>query len=82
MRYTVGWASLYSTNRVTSDGIEAFDVKLGNFQAEGQIINQVYKRIAYEYIIGTAPSGRHGDDRPRIRTRPSTLSTGQVRSAN
>ena len=41
-------------NRVTSDGIRAFDVVLGDFQAVGQIIDQVYKRIAYESIIGTA----------------------------
>ena len=45
-------------NRVTSDGIGAFDVELGDFQAVGQIIDQaqVYKRIAYGYesIIGTA----------------------------
>ena len=30
-------------NRVTSDGIGAFDVELGDFQAVGQIIDQVYK---------------------------------------
>ena len=44
-------------NRVISDGIGAFDVELGDFQAVGQIIDQVYKRIAYESldesIIGT-----------------------------
>ena len=34
--------------------IGAFDVDLGDFQAVGQIIDQVYKRIAYESIIGTA----------------------------
>ena len=49
-------------NRVTSDGIGAFDVELGDFQAVGQIIDQVYKRMAYESIIGTShhwngPSG-------------------------
>ena len=41
-------------NRVVSDGIGAFDVELGDFQAAGQIIDQVYTRIAYESIIGTA----------------------------
>ena len=41
-------------NRVISDGIGAFCVELGDFQAVGQIIDQVYKRIAYESIIGTA----------------------------
>ena len=43
-------------NRVTSDGIGAFDAELGDFQAAGQIIDQVYKRIACESeaIIGTA----------------------------
>ena len=30
------------------------DVELGDFQAVGQIIDQVYKRIAYASIIGTA----------------------------
>ena len=37
-------------NRVVSDGIGAFDAELGSFQAAGQIINQVYQRIAYEAI--------------------------------
>ena len=41
-------------NRVTSDGIRAFDVELGDFQAVGQIIDRVYKSIVYESIIGTA----------------------------
>jgi len=41
-------------NRATSDGIGAFDVELGDFQAVEQIIDQVYKRIAYGSIIGTA----------------------------
>ena len=34
-------------NRVMPDGIGAFDVELGNFQTVGQIIDQMYKRIAY-----------------------------------
>ena len=51
-------------NRVVSDGIGAFDVGLGDFQAAGQIIDQVYKMIAYEFIIGTAPSGHRGADKP------------------
>ena len=38
-------------NRVVSNGIGAFNVELGDFQAAGQIIDQVYKRIAYESII-------------------------------
>ena len=37
-------------NRVVSDGIGAYDAELGTFQAAGQIINQVYQRIAYESI--------------------------------
>ena len=56
-------------NRVTSDGIGAFDVELGDFQAVGQIIDQVYKRIAYESIIGTARTGGvlTGQRLPRFR---------------
>ena len=70
-------------NRVTSDGIGAFDVELGDVQAVGQIIDQVYKRIAYESIIGTARAAIAAITNHRgIRTRPSTLSTGQGRSAN
>ena len=48
--------------RVPGSDIRAFDV--GDFQAVGQIINQVYKRIAYESIIETGPpaSGHRGDD--------------------
>ena len=47
--------NIAAANRVTSDGIGAyFDVELGDCQAVGQIIDQVYKRIAYESIIGTA----------------------------
>ena len=70
-------------NRVTSDGIGAFDVELGDFQAVGQIIDQVYKRIAYESIIGTARAAIAAMTNHRgIRTRPSTLSTGQGRLAN
>ena len=47
-------------NRVTSDGIGTFDVGLGDVQAAGQIIDQVYKRIvdAYEFIFGTARAAR------------------------
>jgi hypothetical protein len=70
-------------DRVTSDGIGAFDVELGDFQAVGQIIDQVYKRIAYESIIGTARAAIAAMTNHRgIRTRPSTLSIGQGRSAN
>ena len=70
-------------NRVTSEGIGAFDVELGEFQAVGQIIGQVYKRIAYESIIGTARAAIAAMTNHRgIRTRPSTLSIGQGRSAN
>jgi len=70
-------------NRVTSDGIGAFDVELRDFQAVGQIIDQVYKRIAYESIIGTARAPIAAMTKRRgIRTRPSTLSTGLGRSAN
>ena len=60
-------------NRVTSDGIGAFDVELGDFQAVGQIIDQVYKRIAYESldesIIGTCNLSLEPPDQPR---RPSS----------
>ena len=38
-----------------SDGIGAFDAELGNFQAAGQIINQVYQRITYEASDIMAP---------------------------
>ena len=72
-------------NRVTSDGIGAFDVELGDCQAVGQIIDQaqVYKRIAYESIIGTARAAIAAMTNHRgIRTRPSTLSIGQGRTAN
>ena len=70
-------------DRVTSDGIGAFNVELGDFQAVGQIIDQVYKRIAYESIIGTARAAIAAMINHRgIRTRPSTLSTGQGQSAN
>ena len=49
----------------------------------GQIIDQVYKRIAYESIIGTARAAIAAMTNHRgIRTRPSTLSIGQGRSAN
>ena len=41
-------------NRVVSDGIGAYDAELGTFQAAGQIINQVYQRVAYESIRGAA----------------------------
>ena len=58
-------------NRVTSDGIEAFDVELGDFQAVGQIIDQVHKRIAYESIIGTA---RAAIERGGLFSRRGTLS--------
>ena len=65
-------------NRVTSDGIGAFDVELGDFQAVG-----TWSRIAYESIIGTARAAIAAMTNHRgIRTRPSTLSTGQGRSAN
>ena len=60
--------------RVTSDGIGAFDVELGDFQAAGQIIDQVYKRIAYESIIGTARAAISAMTNHRgFRTRPSTM---------
>ena len=42
--------------RVPGSDIRAFDV--GDFQAVEQIINQVYKRIAYESIIETGPPER------------------------
>ena len=53
-------------NRVISDGIGAFDVELGDFQAAGQIIDQVYKtkRIAYIRVHHrnlTDFTDRHGD---------------------
>ena len=70
--------------RVMSDGIGIFDFELGDFHAAGQIIDQVYKRIAYESIIGTARAAIAAMANHRgIRTRPSTLSTDNPgRSAN
>ena len=66
-----------------SDGIGIFDFELGDFHAAGQIIDQVYKRIAYESIIGTARAAIAAMANHRgIRTRPSTLSIGQGCSAN
>ena len=45
-------------NRVVSDGIGAYDAELGTFQAAGQIINQVYQRIAYESTFEAPPERR------------------------
>ena len=42
------------TNRVSSDRIGAFDAELGDFQAAGQIIDEMYKMIGYKSVIGTA----------------------------
>ena len=64
-------------NRVVSDGIGAFDAELGSFQAAGQIINQVYQRIAYEAIRGAARAAIAAMKNHRgYRTRPSTMPTG------
>ena len=64
-------------NRVVSDGIGAFDAELGSFQAAGQIINQVYQRIAYEAIRGAARAAITAMKNHRgYRTRPSTMPTG------
>ena len=63
-------------NRVVSNGIGAFNVELGDFQAAGQIIDPVYKRIAYESIIGTAQAAIASMTNHRgFQSRPSTVST-------
>ena len=64
-------------NRVVSDGIGAYDAELGTFQAAGQIINQVYQRVAYESIRGAARAAITAMKTHRgYRTRPSTMPTG------
>ena len=64
-------------NRVVSNGSGAFDAELGSFQAAGQIINQVYQRIAYEAIRGAARAAITAMKNHRgYRTRPSTMPTG------
>ena len=64
-------------NRVVSDGIGAYDAELGTFQAAGQIINQVYQRIACESIRGAARAAITVMKPHRgYRTRPSTMPTG------
>ena len=69
---------------MTSDGIGSFDAELGDLQAAGQIIDQVYKRVPYESIIGTARAAIASMTNYRgFRTRPSTVSTDNPgRSAN
>ena len=64
-------------NRVVPGGIGAFDAGLGSFQAAGQIINQVYQRIACEATRGAARAAIAAMKNHRgHRTRPSTMPTG------
>ena len=65
------------SNRVVSNEIGAFDAELGSFQAAGQIINQVYQRIAHEAIRGAARAAIAAMKNHRgYRTWPSTMPTG------
>ena len=71
------WMCLVDRHRVTSNGIGAFDVQSTSSSASsrprGRIIDRVYKRIAYESIIGTAIAAM--TNHRGFRTRPSTMST-------
>ena len=63
--------------RTTPVNQNTFDAELGSFQAAGQIINQVYQRIAYEAIRGAARAAIAAMKNHRgYRTRPSTMPTG------
>ena len=65
---------LVSNDRVISDGSGALDAELGHFQAAGQIISQVYQRIAFEATRGASRAAIAAMKNHRgYRTRPSTM---------
>ena len=67
-------------NRVTSDGIGAFDVELGDFQTVGQIIDQVHKRSSPASPSSEPPERPSRRDDQRFNCKAGDNSEHQARN--